>query len=80
VLSVPVSYLIGLVGQCCCGARSEAELEMEKMDKIYQEVRRQFTCRTSFNIHAQRSMTREIGLINGLAIRGDGSLCSGSFN
>ncbi len=40
VLCVPVSYLVGVLGQRCCGARSEAELEMEKMDKIYQEVRK----------------------------------------
>ncbi len=39
VLCVPASYLVGAMGQRCCGARSEAELEMEKMDKIYQEVR-----------------------------------------
>ncbi len=43
VLCVPMSYLVGVVGQRCCGARSEAELEMEKMDKIYQEVRHSCT-------------------------------------
>ena len=38
VLCLPVGYLIGVCGQCCCGGRTEADLEMEKMDKIYQEV------------------------------------------
>ena len=48
VLCVPASYLVGAVGQRCCGARSEAELEMEKMDKIYQEVRFSSPCICSF--------------------------------
>ncbi len=38
VLCMPVSYLVGVMGQRCCGAKSQAELESEKMDKIYQEV------------------------------------------
>lgn len=40
VLAIPVSYLIGVLGQCCCSGRGQsAEVEMAKMDKIYQEVR-----------------------------------------
>ena len=46
VLAVPVSYLIGVAAHHCCpgsdgGASQQdhANLEMAKMDKIYQEVR-----------------------------------------
>ena len=45
VLAVPVSYLMGICcgdgcsACCCCGKGGDAaDLEMEKMDKIYQEV------------------------------------------
>lgn len=39
VLAVPGSYLIASLCQCCCGLDSDQNsLEMEKIDKVYQEV------------------------------------------
>ena len=37
--AVPIAYLLGLATTICCGGRDEADVEMAKMDKIYQEVR-----------------------------------------
>lgn len=39
VLSVPFSYVIGVIAQCCFGGIDEADQEMSKVDKIYDEVR-----------------------------------------
>lgn len=38
VLAVPVSYLIGSCAHCCCGMDRQQDVEMDKMDKIYQDV------------------------------------------
>ena len=41
VLAVPVSYLAGVCAHCCAcydGDAAAADVEMDKMDKIYQEV------------------------------------------
>ena len=41
VLAVPMSYLVGVCGQSCpgcAGSGNPSDVEMEKMDKIYQEV------------------------------------------
>ena len=42
VLGVPGSYVVGvLLGCCCCGegdGEEDRQLEMDKVDKIYQEV------------------------------------------
>ena len=37
--AVPIAYLLGLATTGCCAAADEADVEMAKMDKIYQEVR-----------------------------------------
>ena len=37
-LSVPFSYIIGLMAQCCCGVSRENNMEMDKVDKIYTDV------------------------------------------
>ena len=38
--AVPIAYLLGLATTGCCGGTEEADnVEMAKMDKIYQEVR-----------------------------------------
>ena len=39
--AVPIAYLLGLATTGCCGGTDEADVEMAKMDKIYQEVRTQ---------------------------------------
>jgi len=36
--AVPIAYLLGLATTGCCGGTDEADVEMAKMDKIYQEV------------------------------------------
>lgn len=38
VLAIPVSYLFGVLCSGCCGRGRQREVEMDKMDKIYQEV------------------------------------------
>jgi hypothetical protein len=38
--AVPIAYLLGLACACCCGDTDETDVEMSKMDKIYDEVRR----------------------------------------
>jgi hypothetical protein len=44
VLAVPGSYLIASLCQCCCGLDSDQNsLEMDKIDKVYQEVKH-FSC------------------------------------
>ena len=34
VLSVPFSYVVGMLAQCCCGVSRETNMEMDKVDKI----------------------------------------------
>jgi hypothetical protein len=36
VFSVPLSYIIAMIGHCCYGSADEAD--QEKVDKIYAEV------------------------------------------
>ena len=36
VFSVPLSYIIAMIGHCCYGGQDEAD--QEKVDKIYAEV------------------------------------------
>ncbi len=38
VFSVPLSYVIAMIGHCCYGGADEADQEMNKVDKIYAEV------------------------------------------
>ena len=38
VFSVPLSYVIAMIGHCCYGGVDEADQEMSKVDKIYAEV------------------------------------------
>ena len=38
VLSVPFSYVVGMLAQCCCGVSRETNMEMDKVDKIYTDV------------------------------------------
>jgi len=38
VLSVPMSYLMGIWAQCCCGIARGNDMEMDKVDKIYTDV------------------------------------------
>eukprot|EP00095_Tigriopus_kingsejongensis_P009822 snap_masked-scaffold1100_size62683-processed-gene-0.3 protein:Tk09822 transcript:snap_masked-scaffold1100_size62683-processed-gene-0.3-mRNA-1 annotation:"lipoma hmgic fusion partner-like 3 isoform 1" len=38
VLAIPVSYVFGVMCYGCCMGRTQGEVEMDKMDKIYQEV------------------------------------------
>ena len=38
VLSVPFSYVVGMLAQCCCGVSRENNMEMDKVDKIYTDV------------------------------------------
>jgi hypothetical protein len=38
VFSVPLSYVIAMIGHCYYGSRDEAD--QEKVDKIYDEVKR----------------------------------------
>ena len=38
VLCVPISYLIGFAAQSCCGISRGADMEMDKVDKIYTDV------------------------------------------
>ena len=38
VFSVPLSYIIAMIGHCCYGNYDEADQEMSKVDKIYDEV------------------------------------------
>jgi hypothetical protein len=41
VCAVPVAYLVGLAtARCCCGGGEVTDVEMAKMDKIYDVVRR----------------------------------------
>ena len=38
VFSVPLSYIIAMISHCCYGSYDEADQEMSKVDKIYDEV------------------------------------------